>query len=160
MRKIVQFRSLAMTLLLAALAIPIVAQQPGGPPPDGPGGPGGPGRGFQMTEENIKENVDNLAETLSLNADQHKKILDYDMEFYTKMQVEREKHMGDRDAMRAAMMKARDERNEKYKEVLTPEQMKKFLEIQEQRRSQMREQREQGGQPAEAERPARGRGRN
>ncbi len=106
-------------------------------------GAGGPGRGFQMTEEDIKENVDNLAETLDLTADQQKKILDYDMEFYTKMQVEREKHMGDREAMRAAMMKARDERNEKYEDVLTPEQMKKFLEIQEQRRNQMRQQREQ-----------------
>lgn len=144
-----------MALLLAALTIPSYAQQPAGPPP---GGPGGPGRGFGMTEEDIKENVDNLAETLDLTAEQQKKILNYDMEFYTKIQVEREKHMGDRDAMRAAMMKARDERNEKYEEVLTPEQMKKFLEIQEQRRNQMRQQREQGG--GEEEKPARGRGRN
>jgi hypothetical protein len=113
-----------------------------------------------MTEEDISERVDNLAETLELTEQQHKKILDFDLEFYTKMQVEREKQMGDREAMRAAMREARDERNRKYEEVLTREQMDKFIEIQERRREQMRQQRQQNSSGGEGERPARGRSRN
>ena len=113
-----------------------------------------------MTEEDIRERADHLAETLELTEQQHKKIVDYDLEFYTKMQVEREKHMGDREAMRAAMMEARDQRNRKYEEVLTKEQMDKFLEIQEQRREQMRQQRQQNNSGGEEERPARGRSRD
>ena len=46
---------------------------------------GGPGRGFQMTEEDIKERVDNTAQTLKLNDDQHKKALAVEMDFYNKM---------------------------------------------------------------------------
>lgn len=133
----------------------------------GPGG--GPGRGFQMTEDDIKENAKNTAETLKLSDEQAKKILAVDMEFYNKMQIERQKMMNaggppseaDREAMRANMMKMRDDRNAKYEAVLNPEQYKKYLEIQEQRRSEMREQRQQmnpQGQPEE--RPARGRGRS
>ena len=133
----------------------------------GPGG--GPGRGFQMTEDDIKENAKNTAETLKLSDEQAKKILAVDMEFYNKMQIERQKMMNaggppaeaDREAMREKMMKMRDDRNAQYEAVLNPAQYEKFLEIQEQRRSEMREQREQmnpGSQPEE--RPARGRGRN
>ena len=128
--------------------------------PGGRGGPGGARRGYQTTEEDISERADHLAATLELTEQQHKKIVDYDLEFYTKMQVEREKHMGDREAMRAAMMEARDQRNRKYEEVLTKEQMDKFLEIQEQRREQMRQQRQQNNSGGEEERPARGRSRD
>lgn len=130
-------------------------------------GPGGPGRGPQMSEEDIKKNVEQTAESLSLNDDQHKKILAIDMDFYNKMQIERQKMMNmerteeNRDAMRTKMTKMRDERNEQYEEVLTPEQYKKFIEIQEKRRDEMRQQRQQdnpdGGQ---GEQPQRGRGRN
>ncbi len=80
-------------------------------------GPGGPGRGSQMTEEDIKENVENTAETLGLNDEQHKKILAIDMDFYNKMQIERQKMMNmerteeNRDAMREKMTKMRDDRN-------------------------------------------------
>ncbi len=65
--------------------------------------------------------------------------------------------------MREKMMKMRDERNASYEEVLTPEQYKKFIASEEQRREEMREQRQQAnpdGQGGDAERPARGRGRN
>jgi len=129
-------------------------------------GPGG-GRGFQMTEDDIKERVETTATTLELSDDQHKKVLSYELDFYNKRQIEFQKMRNsggefDREEMRARMTKVMDERNAKYEELLTPDQYKKFIETQEQRRNEMRQQREQqqqnpDGQPAE--RPERGRGR-
>jgi len=143
----------AAMMLLGVLQLS--AQRPGG------------GRGFQMTEEDIKERVESTAKALELSEDQHQQVLSYEMEFYNKRQIEFQKMRNsggefDREEMREKMMKIRDERNAKYQEMLTPEQYKKFTEIQEQRRSEMRQQREQqqqnpDGQPAD--RPARGRGR-
>ena len=126
----------------------------------GPGGGPGQGRGFQMSEDDINERVDNLSETLKFSKDQHKKILEYELEFYNKIQVERQKSTGDREAMRASMMQAREERDKKYEEVLTKEQMEKFKEIQEERRSDMRRQYQDNNPEGEDDRPARGRGRN
>ena len=129
-------------------------------------GPGG-GRGFQMTEDDIKENAKNTAESLKLSDEQAKKVLNIDMEFYNKTQIEFQKMRNaggefDREEMRAKMMKVRDDRNTKYEEVLSPDQFKQFTETQEQRRNEMRQQREQqqqnpDGQPEE--KPERGRGR-
>ena len=132
-------------------------------------GPGG-GRGFQMTEDDIKERVNTTAQTLKLSEEQHKKVLSIEMESYNKMQIEFQKMRnaggppadGDREAMRERMMKMRDDRNTKYEEVLSKDQYVKFTEIQEQRRNEMREQRQQNnpdGEAQPAERPERGRGR-
>ena len=130
-------------------------------------GQGGPGRGQQMTEEEIKENVENTAKTLGLNEEQHKKILAVDMDFYNKMQIERQKMRNmerteeNRDAMRTKMMKMRDDRNKQYKEVLTPEQYEEFIKMQEQRMNEMRQQR-QNSNPDSTQNSSsqRGRGRN
>jgi len=156
MKSTINFRTAGFALFCCFFSINISAQ-----------GQGGPGRGFQMTEEDIKERVENTAKVLDLNDEQHKKILAVEMDFFNRMQIERQKMMNaertpeNRDAMRAKMIKMRDERNEQYKAVLSPDQYKKFLEIQEQRRAEMRQQRQQrtpdGGQEA---RPERGRGRN
>lgn len=111
----------------------------------------------QMTEENVKERVNRLADNLKMNEEQKKKILDYELELYKKNQVERQRMMGDREAMRAYMMKQREERDAKYKEVLTKEQWEKFQEDREQRRQDFQNrQRDEGG---DGERPTRGRGR-
>ena len=164
MKKFMKLNAFGLALLMSLFTIQLSAQegQRGQRQGGGPGGPGGPGRGFQMSEDDIKERVDNLGETLEFSKEQHKKILDYEMEFYNKMQVERQIYTGDnREEMRATMMKAREERDKKYEEVLTQEQLKKYKEIQEQRRSEMRRQyqdRNPGGQGGD--RPARGRGRN
>ncbi len=144
--------------LILLFALQLSAQGPGG----------GPGRGFQMTEDDIKENAKNTAETLKLSDEQAKKILAVDMEFYNKMQIERQKMMNaggppaeaDREAMRSKMMKMRDDRNAQYEAVLNPEQYKKFQEIQEQRRSEMQRQFQDRPQEEQSERPDRGRGRN
>ena len=153
MKNLFNFRSIGLAILVSIFTLNISAQ--------------GPGRGRQMTEDDIKENAEQTAKTLELDKDQHKKILAVDMDFYNKLQIERQKMQSaggppaDRDAMREKMMKIRDERNAQYEEILTPEQYKKFIEIQEQRRNEMRQQRQQSNPDGEGgERSERGRGRN
>jgi hypothetical protein len=160
MKKTLQISMAVSLLSLMLLSAPLLAQPRQGQGP-------GPGRGFQMTEEDIRARVDNLSETLSMTGDQHKKILDYELDFYNKMQIEFQKMRSnpdgppDREAMRANMQKMREERDQKYTEVLTSEQMEKYKQIQEQRRSEMRRQYQEGdpGTRESEERPARGRGR-
>lgn len=156
MKNYLNLRMMGLTLLISLFALNITAQGPGG------------GRGFQMTEEDIKDQSGNTSKTLGLTDEQAKKILATDMDFYNKMQIERQKMMsaggppaeGDRQAMRDKMMKMRDDRNAEYEKVLTPEQYKKFIEIQEKRRNEMREQRQQSNPDGGGERSDRGRGRN
>lgn len=159
MKKARKFRILGVTLLCVLFVLDLSAQ-------------GGPGRGFQMTEEDIRERVENTAKTLNMNEDQHKKALAVEMDFYNKMQIEFQKRMNaggppadeaEREAMRSKMMQMRDERNAQYEKILTPEQYKQFIDMQEQRMREMREQRQQmnpDGEGAGEERPARGRGRS
>ena len=156
MKQIFKFKMAGAFILACLLSLNISAQ-----------GPGGPGRGQQMTEEDIKERVDQMAETLDLSQDQHKKVLAIDMDFYNKMQIERQKMQNmerteeNRDAMREKMRKMNDERNKQYKDVLDPEQYKKFIEIQEKRREDMRNQRQQNNPDGtNSQRSERGRGRN
>ena len=147
------FRIIGLTLPGILLVLNVSAQ-------------GGPGRGFQMTEEDIKERVESTAKTLKMDEDQHKKALAVEMDFYNKMQIERQKMMNaggpptDREAMRAKMMQMRDERNAEYQKILSPDQYDQFVEMQEQRMREMREQRQQrdSGESGD-DRPARGRGR-
>ena len=159
MKRARKIRILGLALLSSLFVMDLSAQ-------------GGPGRGFQMTEEDIKERVESTANSLKLNEDQHKKALAIEMDFYNKMQIERQKMMNaggppanqaDRDAMREKMMQMRDERNAQYEKILTPDQYKQFTDMQEQRMREMREQRQQmnpDGEDAGEQRPARGRGRS
>ncbi len=142
-------------IMMLLFFVQLSAQRPGG------------GRGFQMTEEDIKERVETTSKSLELSENQHKEVLKYELDFYNKRQIEFQKMRNsgepfDRDEMRSRMTEIMEERNAKYEEMLSPDQYKKFIEIQEQRRSEMRQQREErqgdpNSQPAE--RPARGRGR-
>ena len=152
MKQIKNYRIIGFVLLCSLLSLNIAAQ--------------GPGRGQQMTEEDIKERVEKTAEALDLTDDQHKKILAVDMDFYNKMQIERQKMRNaerteeTRDVMREKMIKMRDERNEQYEKVLTPDQYKQFLKMQEQRMNEMQQQRQQREGSEGEERSSRGRGRN
>ncbi|MCK5135531.1 MAG: hypothetical protein KAR19_07055 [Bacteroidales bacterium] len=148
MKNYVNLKLTVLAFVMAVFTIQLSGQGPGM----------GPGR--QMSEEDIKERIEDLSDTLKLSEEQHGKILEYELEFYNKRQVERQKFAGDREAMRAAMMEAREERDKKYAEVLTKVQMEKFKEIQEQRRSQMRRLYQENNSGSDDERPARGRGRN
>lgn len=162
MKRVLNTRTFGLILLISLFSLNMAAQGPG---------PGGPGRGFQMTEDDIKENSANTAKTLGLNDEQQKKVLAIDMDFYNKMQIERQKMMNaggppadaDREAMRAKFTKMRDDRNAQYEAVLSPDQYKQYLQLQEQRGEEMRRQREQNAPPGTGdtpEQPARGRGRN
>ena len=153
MKKRFNLRSIGLAILVSIFTLNISAQGPGG--------------GRQMTEKDIKERSENTAKTLGLDKDQHKKIEAVDMDFYNKMQIERQKMQSaggpptDREAMREKMRKMMDDRNAEYEKVLTPEQYKKFIEIQEQRRSEMRQQRQQSNPDGgSGEKSERGRGRN
>jgi len=127
-------------------------------------GQGGQGRG-QMTEEDIRERSERTAETLGLNEEQQKKILVIDMDFYNKMQIERQKMRNaggpppDREEMRSKMMKMRDDRNLQYEEVLTADQYKKFIERQEQRQNEMRQLQQSNPEGGGEKKAERGRGR-
>ncbi len=122
-------------MFLALFSIPLFAQ------------PGqGQGRGRQMTEENVIERVQRTADSLNLTDAQEKKVQEFEMEFFRKNQKMRENfdfETGDREAMRAYMMKQREERDEKYAKVLTEEQMEKYIQMQERRQQQMRQRREE-----------------
>jgi hypothetical protein len=153
MKRTLKFGLTAAMLLLMVLQLS--AQGPGG------------GRGFQMTEDDIKSNVETTSKSLGLSETQQKEILKYELDFYNKRQIEFQKMRNsetppDREEMRSRMTKMMEERNAKYEEVLSPDQYKKYTEIQEQRRSEMRQMREQQQQNPDtqpAERPERGRGR-
>jgi len=100
-----------------------------------------------MSEEDVKERVEMTADSLDLTAEQEKKVLEFELAFYKerqKMFENFDRETGDREAMRDKMMKQRDERNEKYAEVLTEEQLEKFKQMQDRRRQQMRQRREDG----------------
>ncbi|MCK4853548.1 MAG: hypothetical protein KAT31_04790 [Bacteroidales bacterium] len=138
-------KTATLLVLLVICSIPTFAQ-----PDSGQGGR------RQMTEEDVKERVKRTADSLDLTDAQEKKVLEFELEFFKKNQKVRENfdfETGDREAMREFMMKQREERNEKYAEVLTEKQLDKFLQMQDRRQQQMRQRREEdsGGQ--------RGRGR-
>ena len=142
-------------ILLTVMVLPVVAQgRPGG-------GPGqGMGRG-QMSEEDIEKRVDNLAKTLECTDKQKEQLLEYEIQWYRKMQTEREKIQSsgnfDREAFRARMQEQRKHREAKYKEILTEAQMDKYNKLREERRQQWQQQRQDGGQPGDGQRQ-RGRG--
>ncbi len=152
MRKLVNFKFIAVIVFTIMSTLPLLAQPPGG----------GPGGRRQFTEEDIKEGVKRQTKELGLNADQEKKLTDYAVENFKKTQVEMQKMQGDWEKMRGYRSKQMEERDKKYKEVLTDEQYAKYKKIQEERRSQFQErggprgedQRQQQG----GDRPQRGRG--
>lgn len=122
-------------VLLIICSLPTYAQPPGG----------GPGGRRQMTEEDVKERVQRTADSLDLTDAQQKKILAFELEYFKENQKRFENfdfETGDREAMRAEMMKQREEREKKYAEVLTQEQMDKYIEMRDRRQQQMRQRRQ------------------
>ena len=133
MKNTINFRISAVLMLLSFFSIPLFAQP-------------GPGQGPRrpMTEDDVRARVENLSDSLQMTPAQEKQILDFELDFHRKMQAERERAAGDREAMRSFMMEQRDKRNARYAEVLTPEQMKKYNEMMDRRRQQFQQRREQG----------------
>ena len=151
MNKKIKFKSAILLMVLAIVSMSLFAQP-------------GRGQGRQMSEEDVRNSVARTADTLNLTEKQEKEILEFELEFNKTMQKERENfnpETGDREAMRATMMKLRDERDAKYEKVLTPEQYEKYTKMMEARRQQMRDRRPpQGEGSPDDQNRGRGRGGN
>ena len=78
------------------------------------------------------------------NTEAISQIVEFEMEYYKTLQKERanfDPETSDRDAMRARMVELRDERDGKYKDVLTEKQYVNYTKMAEERREQMRQRR-------------------
>jgi len=147
-------KSFVLVVLLGMLTVPSISQQrPGMGQGQGPGR----GQGWQWSEDNVKERVERLSQSLELSEDQHNKVLEFELETYKKNQVNMQKYRDDRVKMREIMTEQRELRDKKYKEILTETQYNTFKANQQER---MRNRPDPQQRPTETERPDRGRGRN
>ena len=124
----------ALTALVALFAIglsatPALAQQGSG------------GRQMLSPDERLAQ----LTEQLDLTDEQAEQMKPIIEEQTKKQQELFQNAGGDRETMRAEMMKLRDETEELYSEVLTEDQMKKYQEMVQQRMRQGRPPPPQGG---------------
>ena len=71
-------------LVVALLALPMYAQPGRGQRPDGQRS--GMGQGMQFSEEDMKDRISSLADTLKLSDSQEKQILDVELKFVRTMQ--------------------------------------------------------------------------
>ena len=93
-------------------------------------------------EESAKAQTERMEKLLTLKADQKTKIQAIDLDLAKQWDAKRQGTQGNREAMTAARDEIEKFRENKYKEVLTADQLKKFLED----RAQQQSQRGQGGQ--------------
>lgn len=119
--------------------------------------PGGQGRQFDR-DEMVKRQTKDMVENLSLNEDQTKKVSELNEKYAEKMGEIFQNANGDFSGMREKMGKLREEKNEELKTVLTEEQFKKYLELEEKRMEEMRQRRQNGGPGPGGERRGRPRG--
>jgi Spy/CpxP family protein refolding chaperone len=84
-----------------------------------------------------------LKDSLQLTSDQEKKVADILKQEQTAFENAREENRGDREAMRAFMLKQTKKTDEQIKSVLTKEQAEKYDSIMKARREQMREKSQQ-----------------
>jgi Spy/CpxP family protein refolding chaperone len=102
-------------------------------------------RTMPSAEERAKNQTERLDKLLELNSEQKTKIQAINLELAKKMdeQMAANRGGGDREAMMKRMREMDTERSNKYKEVLTAEQFKKYTEDREKREKEMRERRAQ-----------------
>ena len=96
----------------------------------------------RTVEERVKAQTDRIVELLKIDAAQKKKIEAIELDLNKKMDEKMQKVQGDREAFRAIFQEIDKTRDEKYKEVLSADQFKKYSQNKEQRRQEPRE----GGQ--------------
>ena len=87
-------------------------------------------------EERAKRETDRLTELLKLTADQKTKIQAIELDLNKQMDTKRQSVQNDREAFRALREEFNKLRDEKYKPVLTADQLKKYKEDREQRQQQ------------------------
>lgn len=104
------------------------------------------GRGMGTPEERVKRQTEVLVEKLKLNDDQKAKVSAIYLEQASSMKKLRDDANGDRDAMRAAMIKSGDETDTKITALLTDDQKKAFTALKEERKELMKKRGEGRGQ--------------
>jgi len=85
-------------------------------------------------EERAKLQTDRLANLISLSAEQKTKIEAIEVELSKKIEAARQNAQGNREAMQAEFQKIDKTRDEKYKDVLTADQFKTYLDKKEELR--------------------------
>ena len=98
----------------------------------------GKGSGFDPSAR-AKENTEEMRERLALDDRQFKYVEKINLDAANKMKYTFDKAMGDREAMRAALLKVNEETNKKFKEVLSEQQWEAYLELVEERRKKLRQ---------------------
>ena len=100
-------------------------------------------RQMPSVEERAKTQTEFMEKQVGLKDDQKAKIKAIDLEFAKQMDEQIQKNRGDRDAMRTKMREIDTARDAKYKEILTDEQFKKYLEEKAKREKELQERRAQ-----------------
>ena len=95
------------------------------------------------TEERVKNQIERLEKLLSLTADQKTKIEAIEFDLAKQMEKLMQDNQGNREGMRTAMQEIDKTRDAKYKEVLSADQLKKYLKDKEERQKEMEERRQQ-----------------
>ncbi len=93
-------------------------------------------------EERAKNQTERLNKLVKLNDDQKTKVQAINLDLAKKMDAAM-KNRDDRDAMRTKMQEIETERDQKYKEILTEDQFKKYTDNKAEREKQMQERRRQ-----------------
>jgi len=94
------------------------------------------------SKEFVERRTEQMVKDLDLNGKQTKQVLDLNTKFAEEMKNTRDENKGNRDQMQESMRKMRDDRNTELKKILTDEQYKKHLDLQEKR---MKERGNRGG---------------
>ncbi|MCU4163686.1 Spy/CpxP family protein refolding chaperone [Carboxylicivirga caseinilyticus] len=84
-------------------------------------------------EERVKQQTEQMAKDLNLTEKQKEQVTELNKKFGEKMKKMRDENQGNREKMREAMGELRTERNTELKKILTDEQYKKYLELEEKR---------------------------
>ncbi|ETZ23322.1 MULTISPECIES: periplasmic heavy metal sensor [Pedobacter] len=108
-------------------------------------GQGQGGRRGGTPEERAKRNTEMLTKKLSLTADQQTKVSAIYLEQAEGMKKLREDAAGDRDAMRAAMVKSNEESDTKINALLNDDQKKAYTTWKEERKEAMKKRQDGNG---------------
>jgi Spy/CpxP family protein refolding chaperone len=103
------------------------------------------GRRGGTPEERAKRNTEMLTKKLSLTADQQTKVSAIYLEQAEAMKKLREDGAGDRDAMRAAMVKSNEESDTKINALLNDDQKKAYTTWKEERKEAMKKRQDGNG---------------
>ena len=130
----IAMRTKIWTFFISAMMISLIGFGQGGQSGQG----GGQGRRDFNPEDMAKKSTEAMKERLELTEVQFTKVEKINLTAANKMKDTFDNAMGDRDAMRSAMMKVNEKTNKELKAVLTEIQWEEYEVMQKERREQMR----------------------